>query len=157
MRLITGSVQKNCMSAIEPVQWTFRSTLADSADACRAAEAWAVVARLETNVTHNLVLVIEELFTNTVKYGYESSDGGPVRVSLSYNDRMVALTYADQAQPFDSSAIPQDWEPDIGTGRIGGLGLRLIQTIGRDVTYRRDDGWNILTLSISALSNIPHG
>ncbi|MBL8644286.1 MAG: ATP-binding protein [Rhodospirillaceae bacterium] len=136
------------MSGIHTAQWTFGATQAASSEACRVAEAWAVEAKFEKAMVMNLVLVVEELFTNTLKYGYSVKDG-QVRISLVYQNGCAELIYADQGQPFDPSRPPENWQPDIATGKVGGIGLRLIQTKGRDIRYAREDGWNVLRLTVS--------
>src|SRR6185436_12839843 len=120
------------MSNTDTAQWTFNASPQASSEACVAAEAWAVAANLPKAVTMNLVLLIEELFTNTNKYGYGGKPG-PVRIALSRTAGTAELSYADQAGPFDSSAPVEHWEPDLVTGRVGGIGLRLIQTKGWDI------------------------
>ncbi len=135
------------MAAAEPVQWTFRATSQDSGAACRAAETWSVGAGFEAGTVSALVLIIEELFTNTIKHAYDSS-GGPVRIGLAPQGAFIELTYADQGKPFDPSAEFLQWQRNLEEGKAGGLGLRLIQSFGSSFRYRRDNDWNRTTLVV---------
>ncbi len=78
---------------------------------------------------HRCTLILEELFTNSVKYG---TSGGPdnhvyLRIEPAA-DRSIALTYEDRApehNPFARISI-EHTNPNLDHRRIGGLGVPLI-------------------------------
>ena len=91
-----------------------------------------------------LMLLIEELFVNTVSHGHGRDSDEPVRLALTVTSASIAVEYGDTAQPYDPFApleIAPDRE-DIADRPVGGLGVRLITTMAEDVGYVRDDGWN---------------
>ena len=51
-------------------------------------------------------IVVEELFTNTIKYGYRGECDRPVRLKLVI-DPAIHLTFEDDAAHFD----PTGWQP----------------------------------------------
>ena len=95
-----------------------------------------------------LVLVIEELYTNTIKYAYGSSTIGVVRIELAPQGGFIELTYADQGKPFDPSVEFKQWERNLEQGSVDGLGLRLIQSFGSSLRYSRVDNWNKTVLVV---------
>jgi anti-sigma regulatory factor (Ser/Thr protein kinase) len=47
-------------------------------------------------------------------------------------------------------AAPPDITSNLESRPIGGLGIFLVKTLARFITYRRDRDWNRLTFGISA-------
>lgn len=130
--------------------WSFAARN-DASSAARArAEDWARKAGLPEVLILRLVLVIEELFTNTIKHGYCRESNRPVRISLGRRDDVAHLDYRDQGPPFDpihtTPCIPEDIPPS----QVGGMGLQLIQTLGCNASYIYERGWNIVRLDVSA-------
>lgn len=90
-------------------------------------------------------LVIEELFTNTVRHGYRGECDHPVWLHALPAPGALCLTYQDAAAAFDPLALELHAEP-AAPQCIGGQGIRLIRTLASSVAYRRVDDRNILTL-----------
>lgn len=132
------------------VIWTFAATNAASCDACGRAEAWARDMGLPEAQILRLVLVIEELFTNTIKHGYREESNRPVHIALGYCDGLAELDYRDQAPIFDPINNVEklaDYNPPT---HIGGMGLQLIQSLGVNASYANKKGWNIVKLSVGS-------
>jgi anti-sigma regulatory factor (Ser/Thr protein kinase) len=90
-------------------------------------------------------LVIEELFTNTVRHGYKGECDAPVWVQALPRPGALCLTYQDAAAAFDPLAL----EPDPGSGApniIGRQGIPLVLRLASSIAYQRADERNILTL-----------
>src|SRR5258708_1068494 len=69
-------------------------------------------------------MVVEELYSNTIKYGYGGETGRPVRLRLTSHPA-IALVYEDEAPPFDPTA----WQPAGSAARpgiVGQTGIALI-------------------------------
>ena len=94
-------------------------------------------------VPHNsclrLNLVVEELFTNTVKHGLRGDSDSPVLIELKAKLREVVLTYEDQAPPFNPLAYAEKvaTKEQAEAGKVGGLGTVLTRelSIASDYTY----------------------
>ena len=57
------------------------------------------------------------------------------------------MEITDQGMPFDVLSLPDpDTTPDIMERKIGGLGVYFIRKLTDEVSYRREDGRNILRL-----------
>ena len=98
-------------------------------------------------------LALEELFVNVCSYAY-AADGlsAPCDVSVSweYGGTPPAFTIeiADRGIAFDPLAtVEPDVEQPIDERPIGGLGIFLVKSYADELTYRRDDGENILRFS----------
>jgi len=84
-----------------------------------------------------LNLVLEELFTNTVRHGHRGDCDAPVWVSLAGGeDRRVTVSYEDTARPFNPFARSS---PDVTQEirKLDGRGVLLLQTlsVARDYAY----------------------
>jgi serine/threonine-protein kinase RsbW len=84
-------------------------------------------------------LVLEELFTNTVRHGHRGDTDAPIWVALSAAKGALQVTYEDSAPPFNPYGSLPDFAPDatLRTRKIGGLGLLLTRKLAnsRDYAY----------------------
>ena len=101
-----------------------------------------------------LMLILEELFTNTVKHGYGVDSEAPIRVTLTARGGgRVALLYEDAAREHDPLAgpagVPRALMAAVDSRSIGGLGLHLVSRFAEHARYTRDGGWNRLQLSVA--------
>ena len=95
-----------------------------------------------------LILVVEEVVTNAIKYGYEPGQQGVINVMLGIGQGLVELTVTDDAKPFDPTLAPTpDLHASVEDRPVGGLGLHLIRAFSDTQHYRRDAGRNVLTLT----------
>jgi len=99
-----------------------------------------------------LELAIEEMLVNVVHYAYPGSSG-TVSVSAGNNGTGdFVIEIADRGIPFDPLAAPEaDTTASIEDRAIGGLGIFFMRKVVDDVRYRREDGFNILTLTMHTL------
>jgi len=76
-------------------------------------------------------LVVEELFTNMVKYGKADDPGKGVRIDMATVEGGVEVSLTDfGVDPFDVTRAPDaDTELPIEQRRPGGLGLHLIRRL----------------------------
>jgi len=101
-----------------------------------------------------LILVLEELFANTVEHGYAQLAGGagerPVWLSLAADASGVEVIYEDAApahDPFAKAAAP-DYSGPVDSWQIGGVGVALVIKLGRKVSYDRAGGRNRIGFTI---------
>lgn len=92
-------------------------------------------------------LVVEELFTNTVRHGYCTDSDAPVWLRIEPAPGSVALIYQDAAPAYNPLTHDIELTAPLAARAIGGLGVHLIRELATDVTYRRADSRNILTLT----------
>ena len=97
-----------------------------------------------------IMLLIEELFVNTVEHGHGGDSDAPVRLLLTVTATAVTVEYQDTARPFDpfTSAPPPSYAEDVTDRPVGGLGVSLIMTMAEDVGYARRDDCNCITFRV---------
>jgi anti-sigma regulatory factor (Ser/Thr protein kinase) len=96
-----------------------------------------------------LNLVLEELFTNTVRHGHRGDCDAPVWVSLAEGEeRCVTVSYEDTARPFNPFERPS---PDITQEirKLEGRGLLLLETLSVTRDYAYLYGRNRVRLAIN--------
>ncbi|WP_298820798.1 SpoIIE family protein phosphatase [Chloroflexus sp.] len=124
--------------------WNAISTLLAFSDELEAA--WS----LPRDYAYALRLVIEEVATNIVKYGYDEHNRDQIELICSYTQGVLTVTIRDRGQPFDPTQAPS---PDLHVAAdqrlIGGLGLYFIREYTDSLSYRHDpiSGWNELTVT----------
>lgn len=100
-------------------------------------EAFCAQAAIGRDGCLRLNLVLEELFTNTVRHGHRGECEAPVWVSLGgEHDRRVTVSYEDTARPFNPFArVSPDTTQEIR--KLDGRGLLLLHTLSvtRDYAY----------------------
>lgn len=107
-------------------------------------------------VSGRLILVLEELFANTVEHGYSQVTGSAgersVWLTLAAAGDGVDVIYEDAApahDPFAKTAVP-DYSGPVDSWQIGGLGVALVIKIGRKVGYERNADRNRIRFTIPA-------
>ena len=111
------------------------------------AEQWAISPKL----VMQLNLVLEELFTNIVFYGFDDGQTQEHRISIVFSrtDGVLTIVVSDDAKPFNllEQAHDPGVEKPLEERNIGGLGVHFVKTVMDHVEYARRDGKNIVTLT----------
>ncbi len=101
---------------------------------------------LDVKKKFGLLLAFEEAFVNVCSYAYPDG-AGEAEVRCTGNGDAFVLEIADRGSPFDVLSLPDpDLTQDIMERQIGGLGIHFIRTMSDGVSYRREDGRNILRM-----------
>lgn len=111
----------------------------------------AAEAGLNERQGHDLHLVCEEAVTNIVNYS------GATRMSLKawQEDNSLYMSFIDDGVPFDPTQYPPpDFSIPVKERRIGGLGIHYIRKLTDSMTYSREEGKNVLTISILKIDNL---
>jgi serine/threonine-protein kinase RsbW len=91
-------------------------------------------------------LAVEEAITNVILHGYKGTDG-EISISCSISRNLVEIQVTDAAPQFDPLSIPEpDRDADVKNRKIGGLGVYLIRQVMDEISYRFENGKNILVL-----------
>jgi serine/threonine-protein kinase RsbW len=101
--------------------------------------------QLERSLTHSLVLVTGEAFTNIVRHAHRDVPGAHLDIRLELRSDTAVLVFQDQGAPFDLDKVP---ELAPGELRIGGRGVYLMRTLMDELTCERrpDDAGNTLRM-----------
>ncbi len=93
-------------------------------------------------------IAIDELFGNIAHYAYNPDVGdATVRVEVQEDPLSVIITFIDGGMPYDplSSADP-DTTLSAEERSFGGLGIFMVKKSMDEITYRYEDGKNILSI-----------
>ena len=93
-------------------------------------------------------IAIDELFGNIAHYAYPGGAGdATVRFGFDEAARTASIAFIDGGVPFNPL---EKADPDVTLSAeergIGGLGIFMVKKTMDDLTYRYEDGKNILTL-----------
>lgn len=108
---------------------------------------FAQVIGLSQNCLLEVNIVLDELFTNVVSYGFEDDLEHEVSFTLQIDHETLIISVEDDGRPFNPleaqvPKIPLD-PADI---KIGGLGIFITRELMDEIHYKREDGKNKLTL-----------
>ncbi len=94
-------------------------------------------------------LVLEELGLNVVHYGGAPGNVPDIQITVTSSSDVLEIGISDNGLPFDplNDAPPPDLTSAIEDRPIGGLGIHLVLTMMDEISYRREDGRNHLTLT----------
>lgn len=130
------------------------------AEVAAAVERFCEAQDLPPRQSYALSLAFEELLTNVVNHGYAGREtaGETMRVELRREGERVLARIEDGGTAFDPTQAPAvDIEEALDERRIGGLGVHLVRTLVDELAYRRQDGRNILTFSLSLAADAGGG
>jgi serine/threonine-protein kinase RsbW len=130
----------------------FQARLSAIPETAAFARAFCAGEGLGQDATRRLTLIIEELFTNTVRHGYGDETDAPIRISLALADDCISVLYEDWAPRYDPlgrfSTSPADLEAELEARREGGLGVYLVGQLVASARYAYEDGANRLWLTL---------
>jgi anti-sigma regulatory factor (Ser/Thr protein kinase) len=103
-----------------------------------AGAAW----NLDTGLVSRVRIIVEELFSNTIKYGYCGECDRPVRLHLGA-EPVLTVTYEDEAPPFDPTALEREADESIMSEdrAEGKAGIAMVLGLCKTAAYvPRSDG-----------------
>jgi anti-sigma regulatory factor (Ser/Thr protein kinase) len=114
-------------------------------------ESFCAEAGLSGDQCLRMNLVLEELFTNTVRHGHGGDSDAPVWITLATGAAGVNLTYEDSAPPFNPYGTPPDAPPDttVKMRKIGGLGVLLTRKLAASREYAYLYGRNRIRIALA--------
>ena len=139
-----------------PAELTIRG---DTWDA-RRASVWLESAALAEGIPFEQIVrldhCLDEALANVIAHGGPTALASPVRLQFSVRRSQdictAELSVADAGVPFDASSGPPGSTPrpaSLAEASIGGLGLLMIRKFSDDLSYRRSEGHNHLTITVS--------
>lgn len=107
---------------------------------------------VEKKLAAGMRLALEEAVVNVINYAYPPDEEGEVQISADSDGREVRFTIVDSGFPFDPTAVLEpDTTLDAQNRPIGGLGILLSRRLMDSISYSRQDGKNVLSLTKSIL------
>ena len=139
---------KKVLNETDMLEKTFPAEISALGEVIKFAETELEKVECPMKITTQLLVAVEEVFVNIAHYAYPDSSGEAV-IGFCFDDKENAVTFriCDRGIPFDPLAKP---DPDITLPaqerQIGGLGIFICKKTMDDISYKRENGQNILTL-----------
>ncbi len=116
--------------------------LASAVEEFAERESWA------PEVVFSVNLVLEELVINVMTHG--SHEGlAEIEVAVTSSEDLVSIRLSDNGVAFDplTDAPQPEVTGSVEDRHVGGLGVHLVRTMMDNVSYRRERGRNLLTMT----------
>ena len=92
--------------------------------------------------------MLEELYTNSVNYGFEGISDGCVNIMILNKTGHLEMVYQDNGIAYDPlQAEDPELLLSIEDRPIGGLGVFFVKALTDHVEYMRDGGLNIVKMT----------
>jgi anti-sigma regulatory factor (Ser/Thr protein kinase) len=131
------------------MRYSYRNDLSELTKLAADIENFGEQNDLDLAVAHAFNLCLDEVFTNIVSYAYEDDKVHEIILELNAVDQEISAVIRDDGRAYDplTEAPPPDLDSPIEDRRIGGLGVHFVKTLMTRVSYRRENGWNILEMA----------
>ncbi len=103
---------------------------------------------LSKESTNEINLVLEELFTNCVSYGFEKGVEGRIEIEAMIGSKEIRIEMVDDGRPFDPLAFtPSDPNISLDEMSVHGRGILLVKHMVDTMHYRRKADRNIVVMT----------
>jgi len=92
-------------------------------------------------------LIIEELFSNIIRYAFRDKNEHLVEIGLSRKEDEIFIHLSDDGLPFNPLEYDAGLPDDPATSDMGGMGLSLIKAFSSHLSYSRKSGKNHLIIT----------
>ena len=103
--------------------------------------------RLPESEVRQILMIIEELFSNIVRFAFEDKPKYPVDIRLGMLDSQIEIEIIDEGIPFNPLEYQTGQIEDPASFDAGGMGLTLIRAFSSKVSYERYEGKNHLKIT----------
>ena len=94
-----------------------------------------------------ILLIIEEIFSNIVRYAFEDKQEHAIDIRLGYTDNQIEIEIIDDGIAFNPLDYHLEPQSDPATSDAGGMGLTLIRAFSSKIFYQRNSGKNHLKIT----------
>jgi serine/threonine-protein kinase RsbW len=103
--------------------------------------------KLSKKVTLEINLILEELCANYLEHsGDDASHSSKIKLIL--HDTKITILVEDSGPPFNPKEVPSpEVTMPLEDRIIGGLGLYFVKHFAEEITYKRDNDVNLLTIT----------
>jgi len=119
-------------------------------------ESFATQHDIGGKLRYHLLVSIEEILTNIIKYGFDEQGVHPIHITFRYDSGTIEMEFEDRGREFNPLEVG---EPDLDTPiedrQLGGLGIHLVKNMVDVARYRREGDRNILLLRKAKQATAP--
>lgn len=133
--------------------WTVQARLDCLPTVFQEVEDYASAQGCPHDLVLKLLLAVDEIVSNIVLHGYQDEPDPTLRIRAEIGDGRAVLEFLDQARAYDPISRPAPDSLDQAPERRppGGLGVHLVKELSDEARYRRENGWN----RVSVIFNLP--
>ena len=132
--------------------WRIPNRMGPATALAREAMEWLDPAPVSEQAKYFIRLTLEELLSNTIKYGYDDSAEHFITVRILLDPDFIRLELTDDGHVFNPTLQPSpDVEQNLNSDKEGGFGIELVRRLCRDMNYRRQADHNLTTVHIGTL------
>jgi serine/threonine-protein kinase RsbW len=130
-----------------PIRFKVTNKLSELAKIAQLVREFSVVHGLGSRCLYLINLVLDEVVTNIISYGFNDDKEHTIQVELSVKKSILTIRIEDDGCPFSIVNAPK-----INAGQsleerpIGGLGCHLVNKMMDEVSYERRAGRNFLRM-----------
>lgn len=97
-------------------------------------------------------LVLDELVTNIISYGFDEGEQGRIDVNVALNGDILSAELTDNGRAFNPTKVDlPELAESLEESQVGGVGLRLIRTYLDRLDYVREGALNRLQIEMSVI------
>ncbi len=105
--------------------------------------------RVPDRTVYCVNLILEEVVTNVIKYAFKDEGAHEIQLMLSLQESEITVRCEDDGCAFDPLSLPSPQLNDsIMDCSEGGLGIYLVRQTADSVSYLRENGKNVLTITV---------
>ena len=109
--------------------------------------AFAQQQELSGPVARKIKITLDDLLNNIVSYGYPEAPSRGIEILLEIADQRLSVTVIDDGIPFNPlDQKPPRTDESLEDRQIGGLGVHIVRNLADDLSYRRENETNVLTI-----------
>jgi sigma-B regulation protein RsbU (phosphoserine phosphatase) len=135
------------VAGIEIMRIELGGRLEEIANVMAALEEFSDSAGLDMGVAQAAELVLDELLTNIISYGFGDAVEHKITVEMLVKANALHIVISDDGicfNPFEQE--DPDLESSIDERDLGGLGIHLVKKFMDEYSYQRLEGRNVVTL-----------
>jgi len=131
------------------VETSILNKIRDLARMTELVDRFAAEHQLSADTVFGMNVVLDEMLSNIIKYGYSDDAIHEIRVRLSVDGTMLVFEIEDDGRPFDPCAAPEvDVDAPAEERKVGGLGIHIVRKLMAQMDYARVAGRNRLIMKM---------
>lgn len=102
---------------------------------------------LPAKIVFDINVVLDELLSNIIKYGYSDDAAHEIHIKLAATDAAIEISIEDDGKAFDPLTLPApDLSLSLAERPVGGLGIHFVRKLMDAVEYKRENNCNYMFL-----------
>lgn len=111
---------------------------------------------LASHIIDDVKLVLEEIVSNILTYGFEDDRDHQVTVQIDLRGDVLVMEVKDDGNPFDPAKYcSPNVDKPFDEREIGGMGIHLVRNLVDELDYRQEQGKNTLVMKKRLTTSSP--